>query len=75
MPKDYAKARQYLEKITWADQQANYLWGLIYTQGLGVEENLKRGVEYLQRAPGNAQAREELEKYKKNLFGKWVRKK
>ncbi len=75
VPKDYAKARQYLEKITWADQQANYLWGLIYTQGLGVEANLKRGVEYLQRAPGNAQAREELEKYKKNLFGKWVRKK
>ena len=75
VPKDYVKARQYLEKITWADQQANYLWGLIYTQGLGVEENLKRGVEYLQRAPGNPQAREELEKYKKNLFGKWVRKK
>ena len=47
--------------------------GAIYCQGLGTAEEIKKGVEYLQKAGDNKEAKEELLKYKKTLFGKWVR--
>ena len=47
--------------------------GVIYAQGLGVPADIKKGVEYLQKAGNHKQAKEELGKYKKTLFGKWVR--
>ena len=47
--------------------------GVIYGQGLGVPEDIKKGVEYLQKAGDRQDAKEELKKYKKTLFGKWVR--
>ena len=36
-------------------------------------EDIKKGVEYLQKAGSNEEAKKELLKYKKTLFGKWVR--
>ena len=71
--KDYAKAREYLEKITWVDREAYYMLGVIYGQGLGVPADIKKGVEYLQKAGDRQDAKAELAKYKKTLFGKWVR--
>ena len=70
---DYIKARELLDNITWNNENANYMKGVIYAQGLGVPADIKKGVEYLQKAGNHKQAKEELGKYKKTLFGKWVR--
>ena len=47
--------------------------GVIYGQSLGVPADIKKGVEYLLKAEDNKEAKAELLKYKKTLFGKWVR--
>ena len=73
VPKDYGKAKKFLEEATWGLDEVNYLLGLMYTQGLGVSQDIKKGVEYLQKAGSNEEAKKELLKYKKTLFGKWVR--
>ena len=70
---DYGKAREFLEKVSWNNKEAFYMLGVIYGQGLGVPADIKKGVEYLQKAGDYKEAREELLKYKKTLFGKWVR--
>ena len=70
---DYVKARELLEKVSWNNKEAFYMLGAIYGQGLGVPEDIKKGVEYLQKAGDNEEAKKELLKYKKTLFGKWVR--
>lgn len=73
--KDYVRARQFLSNVTWNDADASYMLGVMYAQGLGVDQDIKKGVEYLQKAGNLKEAQDELAKYKKNLFGKWVRKK
>ena len=73
VPYDHGKARELLEKVTWENPEKDYLLGMLYARGLGVPEDIKKGVEYLKKAPGREDAREELAKYKKTLFGKWVR--
>ncbi|MEY8339101.1 tetratricopeptide repeat protein [Lachnospiraceae bacterium 62-35] len=70
---DYGKARELLEKVTWTNKEAFYMLGAIYGQGLGVPADIKKGVGYLLKAGDNIEAKEELLKYKKTLFGKWVR--
>lgn len=72
-PQDYAKALQFLGEVSWNNQEADYMRGCIYAQGLGVPADIKRGVEYLQKAGNFAKAKEELLHYKRTLFGKWVR--
>lgn len=47
--------------------------GVIYTEGLGVPVDMKKGVEYFQKAKNYAPAQEAMLKFKKTLFGKWVR--
>lgn len=71
--RDYQKARELLEKVTWDSHEADYLRGVMYARGLGVPEDIKKGAEYLKKASEREEAREELGKYKKTLFGKWVR--
>ena len=51
----------------------NYGLGIIYAEGLGVEEDIKKGVGYLQKVKDDRRAKEALLRYKKNIFGKWVR--
>lgn len=70
---DYVKAREMLEQVDWNNREAFYMLGYIYGRGLGVPEDIKKGVEYLQKAGDRKDAREELLQYKKTLFGKWVR--
>jgi len=70
---DYVKAREFLEQVNWSNKEAFFMLGYIYGRGLGVPEDIKKGVEYLQKANGNQEAKEELLRYKKTLFGKWVR--
>lgn len=70
---DYVKARQILEEVDWNNQEVRYCLGVIYGQGLGVAPDIAKGVDYLQKAGNYQPAKEELLKYKKTLFGKWVR--
>lgn len=73
-PQDYGKALRFLNEVDWQNNEADYMRGFIYARGLGgVPEDIKKGVEYLQKAGNLSKAKEELLHYKKTLFGKWVR--
>lgn len=72
-PRDYAAARQYLDRVDWNYWEADYLRGMIYGHGLGVAEDIPKAVGYLQKAGDHPEAKEELGRYRKTLFGKWVR--
>ena len=59
--------------VDWDNPNAFSLLGCLYARGLGGPEDIAKGVEYLQKAGDHAEAKEELRRYKKTLFGKWVR--
>lgn len=70
---DYALAWKFLSQVDWENSTADYMRGYLYCNGLGgVPEDIKTGVAYLQKS-GTDEAKEELLKYKKTFFGKWVR--
>ena len=52
----------------------NFGLGMMYTEGLGVPEDIQKGVEYLKDAGDYPPAKEALTHYKKSLFGVWRRK-
>lgn len=72
-PQDYSRALQFLDEVDWNYWEADYLRGMIYARGLGVAEDIPKGVAYLQKAGNHQEAKEELLHYKKTLFGKWKR--
>lgn len=72
---DYVLAREYLEKMDWNNNNANFMLGYIYGRGLGVPEDIPKAVALLQKAGNEENAKKELLNYKKTLFGKWVRRK
>ncbi len=73
-PQDYRRAMEFMDKMTFQNPEADYMRGYICARGLGgMPENIKKGVEYLQKAGDFDKAKEELRNYKKTLFGKWVR--
>ena len=46
---------------------------MMYSEGIGVRENIEKGVEYLKAAGNYEPAIEALKHYKKSLFGVWRR--
>ena len=70
---DYVKARECIESARVFDEEADYALGVMYANGLGVAEDIGKGVKHLKSAPHIPEAKAELAKYKKPLFGKWVR--
>ncbi len=52
----------------------NYGLGMMYAEGIGVRENIAKGVEYLKEAEDYEPAAEALKHYKKSFFGIWRRK-
>ena len=62
---------QLLEETDYDSDLKNYTLGVIYAQGLGVRQNIKKGVSYLKHAGNLEWAREERAKYKRGLF-KWT---
>lgn len=70
---DFTLARKYLESIDWDCPDAFFLLGWLYCNGEGGPEDIEKGIEYLHKAGDCPEVREELSHYKKNLFGKWVR--
>ena len=71
--KDPARALQLFQEVDYSTNLLNYGLGAIYSQGLGVPEDIKKGVEYFQKCKNYAPAQEALLKFKKTFFGKWVR--
>jgi len=70
---NYLQARTLLEALTTEENETFYILGMIYCNGLGVTENIAKGADYLKKAKDYPAAKEELQKYKRTLFGKWVR--
>ena len=70
---DPQRALMLFQEVDYSSDLLNYGLGTIYTQGLGAPEDIKKGVEYLQKCKNYAPAQEALLKFKKNFFGKWVR--
>ena len=71
--KDPARALQLFQEVDYSTDLLNYGLGTIYTEGLGAPQDIKKGVEYFQKCKNYAPAQEALLKFKKNFFGKWVR--
>lgn len=71
--RDPVKARQLFEEAKYSSDLKNCGLGIIYADGLGVPEDIAKGVEYLQKAANYPPAQEALLRFKKTLFGKWVR--
>ena len=71
--KNPEKALSLFQEVDYSTDLLNYGLGTIYTEGLGVPADIKKGVEYFQKCQNYAPAQEALLKFKKTLFGKWVR--
>ena len=50
-----------------------YVLGKIYCEGLGMPQDIAKGVDFFRRAGDMPEAKEELTHYKRTLFGRWVR--
>lgn len=71
--KDPQRALMLFQEVDYSTNLLNYGLGAIYTEGLGVPEDIRKGVEYFQKCKNYAPAQEAMLKFKKTLFGKWVR--
>ncbi len=71
--KDPARALQLFQEVDYSTNLLNYGLGTLYTEGLAVPQDIKKGVEYFQKCKNYAPAQEAMLKFKKTLFGKWVR--
>ncbi len=69
---DVVRGRMLLER-SGETVYRNYGLGMMYAEGLGVGENIEKGVEYLKAAGDYGPAKEALKNYKKSLFGVWRR--
>lgn len=68
-----ARGKAFLEKSQDSPYKS-YGLGMMYAEGIGVRENIEKGVEYLKAAGNYEPAMEALKHYKKSLFGVWRRK-
>lgn len=71
--KDPARALRLFQESKYDPDVTNYGLGVIYSEGLGVPQDIKKGVEYFQKAKDYAPAQEAMLHFKKTIFGKWVR--
>lgn len=71
---NYTYAKQLLDEVKWKSDLKKYCLGVIYADGLGVPEDIGKGVELLQSS-ALPEAAEALHRFKKNIFGKWSRRK
>lgn len=69
---DVTLAKQLLENASSDTELKNYGLGVIYAQGLGVPQDIKKGINFLNKAPNLAWAKEEKAKYKRGFLGKWT---
>jgi len=72
-PQNPARGKALLERSK-NSLYKNYGLGMMYAEGIGVREDIKKGVEYLKAASDYQPAADALKNYKKSLFGVWRRK-
>jgi len=70
---DPARGKALLERNK-NSRYKSYGLGIMYAEGIGVQEDIEKGVEYLKAAGNYGPAMEALKHYKKSLFGVWRRK-
>ena len=70
---DPARGELFLEKSKNSPYKS-YGLGMMYAEGIGVRENIEKGVEHLKAAGNYGPAIEALKHYRKSLFGVWRRK-
>ena len=71
--RDPVRARTLFEEAKYSSDRKNYGLGIIYADGLGVPEDIAKGVAFFQKAGNYPPAQEALLRFKKSMFGKWVR--
>ena len=71
--RDPVRARALFEEAKYSSDRKNYGLGIIYADGLGVPEDIAKGVAFFQKAGNYPPAQEALLRFKKSMFGKWVR--
>ena len=71
--RDPVRARTLFEEAKYSSDRKNYGLGIIYADGLGVPEDIAKGVAFFQKAGNYPPAQEALLRFKKTMFGKWVR--
>lgn len=71
--KDTARARMLLENFQYNTEFRNFGLGLIYADGIEGPQDIRKGVEYLMKAKTYEPANQALLRFKKTVFGKWVR--
>ena len=69
---NYEKAYSLAWDSQTDNKQSLYVLGKLYCEGLGLPEDIARGVDFFRQA-NLSDAQEELKKYKKTLLGKWER--
>ena len=67
-----ARGKAFLEKSQDSPYKS-YGLGMMYAEGIGVREDIEKGVEYLKAAGNYGPAIEALKHYRKSLFGVWRR--
>lgn len=70
---DPARGRALLERSE-NSRYKSYGLGMMYAEGIGVQEDIEKGVEYLKAAGNYQPAVEALKNYKRSFFGVWRRK-
>ncbi len=71
---DSVRGRTLLTQMNCRDSQyKSYGLGRMYAEGIGVPEDIEKGVRYLQAAGDYEPAKEALKQYKKSIFGVWRR--
>ncbi len=68
------RARPLLEQTSRPSNYRLYGLGLMYADGIGVKEDVRKGVGFLREAADNGflPAKEELKRFRRSLFGRWV---
>ena len=71
---DSVRGRTLLTQMNCRDSQyKSYGLGRMYAEGIGVPEDIEKGVRYLRAAGDYEPAKEALKQYKKSIFGVWRR--
>ena len=72
--KNLYQAKQLLEEIDDCSDYTRFVWGLLYTEGVGVKQDVKEGIAYWKSVEEECPLAEQaLAQYKKTWYGKWVR--
>lgn len=71
---DYKKAKLEFERYQPSALAAIGL-GEIYAYGLGVPEDIAKGIHFWQKYPDHPQVKENMKNFKRSLLGSWKRKK